>query len=186
MLCTVVLPILGLAGHADGAVTLGFSGGGGAPLTITLLSPIAYIATQGVVGSFGPSFVFEDVGNIIPGPFRNFTGTITYTINGGPSLLLNLGRSGLDSPTITTNDIYIFGDLPGLAVGDTVVLNAGTLTTTSNESAVAPVTTSFGTFLLDAGGQAVSGQGQTVPEPASAVLLGLGAAGLLRRRRTAA
>ncbi len=167
------------AAHARAQANLTFSGGLGKPLVLTLNAPVTYaVTTAGAKGS-APSFDFQGVGNF--GDAGSVNGNITYTIDGGSAQAIGLLRSGFSGGSLATTDAYIFGLLGGVAVGDLVVLNAGTLTTPGNFAGVPPASGSFQTFLIDGNGNkldAVNGV-SVVPEPSTwALLLGVGA-GLL-------
>ena len=86
-------------------------------------------------------------------------------------------------------DTYIYGDAEPVAVGNTVVLSAGTLTTDDNFAGAPPSGGSFQTFVVDNSANrldAVDGV-SVAPEPGTWALLGLGAGllGLTLRRRAA-
>ena len=191
----LVLPLLaaalGLATlgapHARAQADLSFSGGLGAPLTLTLSTPVTYAITASNGSYPAPYFVFQGLGNVFSnGP--SASGTITYTLDRGAAQTLNRLESGASVGSLTTTDVYVHGSAAALAVGDTVVLSAGTLTTTSDYAGAPPADGSYKTFVINFAGNkldAVDGVAGVVPEPgtwAGGALL-LGAAGLALRRR---
>ncbi len=134
---------------------LTFSGGNNAPLTITLLNPVTYTinntacTTTGLPATTGPAFLFDEAGNPFFNTFRNVTSTSTirYSINGGAAQPITMANSGRASNDLTTNDIYVFGNTQSLPINSTVVLSAGTITTTGNVTAAPPANGSFPTFI---------------------------------------
>ena len=193
---TLLAAILGLAtlgtSHACAQAQLTFSGGLGTPLTLTLNAPVVYAITRVGVASSSPFFIFQGVGNVFNTYFPNVTSTLTFTINGGSAQTIDSAGSGFATGSIASTDAIVYGTQPGLAVGDTVVLGAGTLTTVGNYAGAPPAGGSFQTFITDGPGNkldAVNGV-SAVPEPSAWTLLGTGTLGLgmltLRQRRRAA
>ena len=177
------------ASHARAQASLTFSGGNGAPLVLRLNAPVTYAVTTAEASGTAPSFVFQSVGNVF-GSVPTVSGMLTFTINGGAAQTLTSllsGTSGGGGATVPA-DVFLYGSEPGVAVGNTVVLNAGTLTTTSNFAGAPPASGSYQTFLSDGNDDkldAVNGV-SAVPEPSTWALLGMSVAGLgvvtLRRR----
>ncbi len=135
---------------------LTFSGGNGAPLSITLLEPVTYTinstacTTTGLPAATGPSFVFDEAGNPFLNSFPSVTGNITFSINGGAAQPITTANSGrATSNDRTPNDIYVFGNTQSLSINSTVVLFAGTITTTANIAAAPPASGSFTTFITN-------------------------------------
>jgi hypothetical protein len=182
-LCTLLLTVLCCPGRSDAAVTIGITGGSGSPITITLLQPIEYTVTTDL--SFYPVFTFDGAGNLFPGASAVASGSMTYSINGGPSQPINYISSGYSGGDTTPDDLsFLYSSaLYGLQAGDTVVLNAGTFTTTGSPAAATPGVISIETFLINDFGGRISTFGITVPEPGAALLLGLGCTGMVLRRR---
>jgi len=182
LLCTLALPLLACAPSAEAAVTLDTSGGSGAPVTVTLLSPITFTITvqQGVSA---PIFVFDGFGADFGG---SVTGSITYSVNGGPAKAINYMGYGYANNDMTEDDMYLYGDFVALNLGDTVVLSAGSLTTSDIMESSVPTDTSSSVFIAQDFGLRISDTAAVVPEPSSALLLGLGGAGFFLRRRRAA
>ena len=187
----LAVAVLGLAAlgasHALAQASLTFGGGLGMPLTLTLNAPVTYVVTMAAANA--PYVVFQSVGNVLGS--RPVSGTLTFTINGGAPqsfTYLNSGASGGGGAEVPA-DAFLYGSMPGLAVGNTVVLNAGTLTTTGNFTGAPPASMSYQTFLTDGNDDkldAVNGV-SAAPEPSTWALMDLGAAGVgltLRRRAT--
>jgi len=168
------------------SVALSWSGGSGTPLSVTFADPIIFDVTTTSTPSFAPAFVMVGMGNLFGGTFPAATG-LTYsinTLNGGSNLSISQWDSGISGGDVAATDVYFWGTLPGVTVGDIVTLNAGTLTGTAPYAGVAPTATSAEMFLMDGNGANLSTGGiTTVPEPTAALLGTLGLLGLLRRRR---
>jgi hypothetical protein len=153
-----------------------FSGGNGKPLSITLTSPITYTISEttcqtspGFTGT-GPLFLFDEAGNPFGGgTLRNFTGNITYSINGGAPQLITIGNSGTSNNSRTTNDIFVAGIVQSLPLGSTVVLSAGTITTTTDVAAPPPTSGSFTTFIVSNTSVRCSTNGVSVAPTAATV-----------------
>jgi hypothetical protein len=173
---------LGVSSSAFGIV-LSFSGGGGTPLSMTLTSPVSYTITQSAGLGDAPFFVFQGVGNPFGAVITFVSGNITFSVNGGPSRSVFQTASGVPVNDLAANDLYFFGQLPGVSVGNTVILSAGTLTTTSNFAGAAPASGNFQTFIIEGYGAKISTFGTTaggnVPDSGATVaLLGVGLLGL--------
>jgi hypothetical protein len=135
-----------------------------------------------------PVFDFQGVGNFFNNSFTPVGGSLFFTIDGGAAKTFTILNSGFTGGSVAATDAYIYGNgnsLPGVAVGDVVVLNAGTLTTTGNFAGALPAGGSFQTFLFDGEGNkldAVNGVSVpvSVPETSSTLpLLLVGGAALL-------
>ena len=160
-----VSPVLGQT------ASLSFSGGNGAPLTVTLNSPVVFTINPGTPDS-SAFFTFENVGNIMDMMFGTGSGTLSFSINGGGNVFITNGNSGYSSPSVTPDDFYVYDNsvFPLVQGNDSITLNAGSWTTTANIAAVAPANGNYEAFITNGSGQRIS----TVPEPSSIVLLGLG------------
>jgi hypothetical protein len=170
--------------HAQAPATLIFSGGSGTPLTMILASPVTYTVTTPPT-TLSPIFIFQGVGNIFA-TNPSITSTLTFSINGGAAQTFNTIGSGFTGVDLVANDIYVFGSFSGsgVSVGDTVLLSAGALTTTSNIAAAAPAPGAYTTFISDSVGNRISGiSSVAAPEPASLSLLALGGIIAIRKRR---
>ena len=196
LVLTLAAAVLGLAtlgasdARAQGMLT--FSGGNGAPLTLTLNAPVTYVITTAADAYNGPSFNFQGVGNVfhLSNVGTAASGTIAFTINGRAAQTVNTLNSGYGYGDLTAADAYIYGAMPGVAVGDTVVLQAGTLTTSGNFAGAPPASGSYPTFIFDGYGDrldVVNGVAGPVPEPSTWALLAVGTAAFtlaLRQRRS--
>ena len=173
-----LLLLAALPGRAHAQADLTFSGGNGAPLSLELNAPVTYVVTA--APAFGsPQFDLQGVGDVFGGNTGglSLSGTITFTINGGAAQTLSTIRSGFINGNVAATDASLFGAEPGVAVGNTVVLDAGTLTTTGNFAGAPPASGSYPTFLVDAYGQRLDVvNGVAAPEPSTWALLGLGGA----------
>ncbi|RYG93946.1 MAG: hypothetical protein EON58_17310 [Alphaproteobacteria bacterium] len=133
------------------------------------------------------------MGNILPLSFASFTGTWTYSVNGGAPQTLTFINSGAAGGELSASDMYVGGDLSSFAVGDKITLNAATITTTTNVAAAKPRDGAYATFVFDGNGTRISSNGVSaavVPEANSAALLGLalpiiGTVAVARRKKKA-
>ena len=178
-------------------VFLQFSGGGGAPLSISWTTSINYTITGTPnPGTKDPYFVFNEVGNVYSGmqfsaPTFVTSGAPTYNGVDGAFLINNIS-SGENWNNITPNDIK-FRNVPDagatfLYVGEAFTLSAGTLTTTVNYFGAMPADGFYSTFIVDAS-YGYLGAGTAVPEPSTyAALFGAAALAIAfwRRRKSAA
>jgi hypothetical protein len=190
---TKLLPkiILGLAAIAAitaapraSAVPVGFSGGGGTPLSFTLSQPVTYTITAST-GLIAPYFVFQ---NVFPSSFfsQNVSGSISFSINGGPALTIQVLGIAVGG-SITANDLILQRTLPlGFTVGDVIVLSGGTVTTLGNVTPAAPASGNFNTFMASTSGARISTDGTTgssVPETLATLWLALPLAAMFAARR---
>jgi len=160
------------------AVSVIWSGGNGTPLSCTFSQPALFTISANPVEP-GMAFVMPGVGNLLNNRASSVTGNLTFTIDGGVSLPITNIASGFSGGAVTSNDT-LFGTYATYALGDTIVLNPGTLTTSGNVTAAPPVNGPVDMYIADSNGNNVSAP---VPEVSSTLLCGLGALGLLRRRR---
>ncbi len=175
---------------AQAQADLSFSGGSGAPLSITLLQPVAYTITTDDVTGAGPVFLFQGIDNPLMGTPTGVSGNMTYEIDGGPPLTLTEATTGYSGGDVNTTDFVMEGNVPGVYTNDVVILYPGTLTTTIDIAAPAPGDGMYDTFIINGTISArVSQNGVMVPEPSVWALTACGAVALgwtLRRRRAVA
>jgi hypothetical protein len=185
---------------ARAKVQFNFSGGGGGgggtiPLSMTLAQPVSYTLTA---PGNGPFFIIDGAGNTYFGNGFYLSGSITFSIDGGPPLVVESVSSGATASNVTRDDHYYLPVPQGppnpsaqyhqVSAGSTITLSAGTLTTTGSPSLgyiPGPIPTSglYETFLVDfPSGTRISTFGVSVPEPASISLLAAGAFALAARR----
>jgi hypothetical protein len=137
-----------------------------------------------------PFFILQNVGsNIFPTSAPLLTGDITFTINGGSPISIGVITQivdlGFPIGVLTVNDLLFWAPqgantvnaIPGVSIGDTIVLSAGTLTTTSDVVAPAPPSGVFNTFITDGNGNLISAP-SNVPDSLSTLWLGLPLAGM--------
>jgi hypothetical protein len=168
-----VLPFL-FCNAAWPQATLNFSGGTGSPITLELVQSVTYVMTASApVGA--PSFVFDGVGNVFEDMLPAATGSITFTINGGSPHPIFRINSGVTAGIATADDVYVYGMLLPLNVGDLVTLTAGTLTTTTDVALPAPGDGTFNTIITDGFGMPLSTTGVAIPEPGIGILTVIGA-----------
>ena len=182
-----VVALLASASTAKAQANLSFAGGNNTPFVLTLNGTVSYMINRALTGN-APFFVFKNVGNPL-GSQRSVTGSISYSVNGGPLQMITTANSGAAVGTIGANDLFFFGPFSGLVLNDVVTLFAGTFTTNSNVVGAPPAGGSFLTFLTDSNGVVVSTAGAPVPEPTTWALFGLGGMALVgygwRSRRAA-
>ena len=175
---------------AQAQADLSFSGGSGAPLSVTLLQPVTYTITTDDPTGAGPVFLFQGIGNPLMGTPTGVSGNMTYEIDGGPPLTLTEASTGFSGGDVNTTDLVTEGNVPGTYTNDVVTLYPGTLTTTTGIAAPAPSDGMYNTFVINGTISArVSQNGMMVPEPSAWMLAACGLAALgwtLRRRRVAA
>ncbi|MEP6832121.1 MAG: PEP-CTERM sorting domain-containing protein [Gemmatimonas sp.] len=169
---------------ASAQANLSFSGGSGTQLAITLSGPVQYTITSTPTSGL-PSFVFVGAGDLF-GPLPSFTGSINYSINGAGAFALTQIGSGFTSATIAANDMFLFGNMQTLVVGDVIRLNAGTLSSVANFASAAPTSRAYTTFIIEDGSAIRSSEGvpitAVVPEPESFALMGVGLLALVAVR----
>ena len=174
-----------LSATADAAIALEFSGGSGAPLSITIVEPVMFTVNvpQGVSGS--PAFLIEDIGEIFAGfTLTGLSGDVTFTVNSGAPVAMSSLYGGLNAVTPDLNDLLLTGATSSMADGDVIILSAGTLTTNAAVAAAAPTAGDYNMYFYDMETMLRAGtDGTTVPEPSAAVLAGLAGAGIALRRR---
>lgn len=145
----IVLAVYTPAVH--GQANLTFSGGNGTPLTTTLQNTLTYTIINNACAdpsALGPFFVFDGAGPNVIGGNRAVTGNITFSINGGNAAAITNIGSGFVNSSLSGDEIYIYGNRPGVSSG-TVVLSPGTITTTTNVASQAPASRSYTTFIIN-------------------------------------
>jgi hypothetical protein len=70
---------------------------------------------------------------------------------------------------VTANDFFTYGNYSGVANGSTVVLGAGTITTSGNVAGVPPADGSYTTFLTNDSGVRCSSNGMALAPSAASV-----------------
>ena len=192
------------ASAARAQVYLSFTGGNGSEVVITWTSPIVYtLQSNTAISSLNPTFVFQAVSNsqtIFPtaGAVGGIAPTYTSTGAGLTDGLQTINT--FSTPTtfnaVSSGDVvfYATNDTANtfLTAGDVFTLSAGSLQYTGapNTSATylgaLPSNGFYNTFIVDGSSTYLTnlGNGSAVPEPSAyALLTGLGALGLVMRRR---
>lgn len=183
-LTSLVFVALSSRAHAQANAT--FSGAMGAPLRLTLNAPVTYLITTASADS-RLYFDLQGAGNFFTGAVA-VTGSITYSINNGTPVTISSFENSFGYGALDGTDFLLvnFTATSPVAVGDTVRLTAGMLTTTSNGSGAPPASRAYQTFVADGNGTRLDAlNGVAVPEPSTWALVGIGVAGLgltMRRR----
>lgn len=170
---------------------LTFTGGNGTPLSITFTTPLSFTITADPEGQNAPCFNIAELGDLFNAGWPSATSTLQYTINGGAAITPDTINSGWAGGGVAGTDVYFYsssGLTSSLAINDTIVLSAGTVTSNSDVVALAPTDGNFDVFLSQSYGKIIS-TGTAIPEP-STVAMWLGGAALLgaalyRRRKAA-
>jgi hypothetical protein len=168
-----IFAALFLCAPVYGQANLSFSGGTGAPFTLTLAQSMNYVINTNH-GPYQPTFLFAGVPNTGFGVPTLMSGNMFFTVNGGqpqPVTLVSFDSRGMilaQNSTVSAN------------FGDSITIFAGTITSTSNVFAGSPPSGSYVTYIPGAG--ATSGQistfGVPVPEPGSVALVAIGGAAI--------
>jgi len=177
----------GLSQNTKGAVTVQFTGGNGAPLSVTIPQPISFIVTEAFsFYTFG--FVIEGVQELVS---THATGRLKFSINGGPGSYLYLIGSGFSLGEISPDDVSLWAySGPSMQVGDVVTLGPGTITGLDSTLILPPSRTSFEVFMVGeglSGPRRISENAIQVPEPSfpSLTMIAVVGFGFKRRRRQA-
>jgi hypothetical protein len=144
-----------------------FSGGNGSPLTITLQQSVTYTINNSQCSVRAPFFNFDEAGNAFGS--REVTGTMTFSINGGPAQHITETGSGFSDNDVSENDIYVYGNRTTVSSGSTIVLNAGTITTIENFLDPLPANGSYATFIVNYLGNRCSENGVAMGTTAASV-----------------
>jgi len=156
--------------------SLTFSGTLGGPITITLETPVVYVAT--VSSGSAPAFIFKNVGSFSDEITDSMAGNITFSINGGAAIAITGVQWGLSNNDVTPQDLIFFAPFQSVAAGDVITLSAGFLTVENDLLSVVPTSGTYETFISNEPGQKI-GAGSAVPEPQALTLAMAGLAGLL-------
>jgi hypothetical protein len=134
---------------AYGQANLTFSGGNGTPLSITLNQSVTYTINNSNCTASIPYFIFDGVGNIF-GFETLVSGTIAFSINNGTANPIEVANSGIAAGAISADDVFVIGDTSTSSPsGSTIVLRAGTITTTGNFAGAPPASRSYTTFITN-------------------------------------
>jgi len=171
----------GTMSTSHAAIAVAWSGGNGSPLSVTFSAPVEFQVTGTPL--YEATFLLVGVGDLTSNTIILATG-MTYSIN-GTDFNITGARSGYDSIYDTTaNDLIIWGGGPLPTIGDTMILNPGTLTLTGDYAGTPPADGDINMFITNGLGGNISPAGvSVVPELSSALLGGMGLLSLLRRRR---
>jgi hypothetical protein len=162
-------------------------------LRATLLAPLEFTIVN-TPTTHGAAFVFDGVGNPLNngGNGAGSTGTITFSVNNGPSMPLDWIGNGITYGLVTPDDLYFlsspfFSPANVLQVGDVVRLSAGEMIS-GTQALFIPASGIFTADIFDnnavllSTGSVISGP--AVPEPGtSAALAGLAILGFAASRR---
>ena len=171
----------GTMSTSHAAIAVAWSGGNGSPLTVTFSAPVEFQVT-GTPYAEMASFLLVGVGDLTSNTVILAAG-MTYSIN-GTDFNITGARSGYVGYDTTANDLIIWGGGPLPAIGDTMILNPGTLTLTGDYAGAPPADGDINMFITNGWGADISPAGvSVVPELSSALLGGMGLLSLLRRRR---
>lgn len=182
-----------IASNAHAAVPLEFFQANlSAPATLTVPYDVSFTMTKAMSNGMGINFVIEDAHQSDPAwsITSDFNSVLYFSINGGTPTAVNAlwSNGAYTSNDMAAVDAYLIAHLSSaIEIGDIITLKAGTTSANVNDAFQIPSTGNYGMFISDQFGHSVSTEGvaDSVPEPATYALVGLGLAGaaLLRRRK---
>ncbi len=149
--------------------SLSFSGGNGAPLKMEIDAPIEFVVTVAGGPIFAPIFVFDGVGMY---GFSNSIGTITYTVAGNSYTFTNpiIASMGMYHD-LKLGDFYFLptGEEELLsftfALGEKVILNSLSFTSTEDFEGEAPASGDYSTFFIDIDPEGAGGANKIAEGP---------------------
>jgi len=161
----VALVVFGVGSSAlGGSVPMSFSGGNGAPLTLTLPRPISYTVALDTPNA-GTVFVFRNVGALTAGGVRFGVGSLSYTVNGGAALQIDRAGTVALGGSVDANDVSLFHTPSGAVnLNNVVLLSAGTFSMSGNVAASPPPAGFYEAILTDMFGNQL-GSGTTITDP---------------------
>ncbi len=150
--------------------------------TLTVNYDLVFTITETVTTT--TFFIFDEIVISDGGQSQMPFSGLEFSINGGSRITLNTWTDNVSGTVgdVTPNDGFIFGDSSSFVSGDTVTLHAGTGTMAFTDPTFNPWSSGdYDVFMAD--NNTAERISDVVPEPATALLFGIGGLGAFIVRR---
>lgn len=190
-LAATAITLAALTEGANATIMVNFSGGNNSPLTVTFPEAIKFELTKNFSNT---AMIGIDLGQTPNWGFGSSVGaTANFTVKEQENMLFsgtspnwspysNIGVGFEAAGFFAISGIRVFG---GSAGGSVTLAENFSITTNTNESLATPTSGNYNVYIIDSNLalQTSAATVAPVPEPSSALLLGLGSLSLLARRK---